>query len=426
MATLSELNKREREIKGKITVLRREFRDKKITKKDFDKSFESRSKELEKISEEKTKLIGLPPAPPPPPSLRVKPTKPSGGTTLDSIKKAVSGGDVEPPGPPLRLKPKPSKPVRVSKPAKTSAPKKPKAEKTVIIKEKIKEVPVFKERIRKVEVPVIKEKIKEVPVFKEKIKEVPVIKTVEVPSGDSRLGARIEEVFKDVMDMKSESTRIVNDHNKMVKDIERIDTRLHNLNDLSAEVKIMRMRLKNFEEQGMGSEINEKVEENTDDIKDIQMDANKLEKDIDALTKESASVNKRLDGLESVLSDINELKKRLDKIDFKALSKEIYSQFEKMNDAIDKQEKASSSSIEKFNVELKSLSEKIDEFNKAREHIERLDIPNMRRDMETISQKNKFIEEQLHTIDVQPLVDMVKGVEEKVRDLQTSSALIIE
>ena len=184
--------------------------------------------------------------------------------------------------------------------------------------------------------------------------------------------------------------------------------------------------IKNLEKEGVGPETIERVDENSADIKGIQADINRSEQDFLSISKQTASAIKRLDAIEASLSDIDVFKKRIEKIDFEGLSQEMYKQFERMNGLIKENDEQSDDSIEKLNVELKTLSEKIDEFNKAREHIEKLDIPNIRRDIEIIMQKNQYIENQLHSIDVQPLVSMVREVDSKLRTLESSSAMIIE
>jgi predicted nucleic acid-binding Zn-ribbon protein len=344
MARLSDLNKEERKVQAEIDKLRKQYRKKDISKRDFNKALLDQNKELEKIHNEKSKLIGedLGPLPPPP----KPPKRPSGESGLDSIKKSILGEkeDIEPPGPPVVLK---------------EIPKLPEIKKT-IIKEKIKEVPIIKERIKKVEVPVIKEKIKEVPVIKEKIKEVkvPVIKTVKVPTGDPELGKKITDNFKEINDIKIDVTRHEQELSQLMKDINDVKKKFDNFDDMKAEVKAMKMRM--------------------------------------------------------------------DKIDFPGLTQEIYNQFENMNSNIKEFEKRTDDLAEKTNVELKTLKEKLDEAKQAKEHVDNLDISNIRRDMESLKQKSQYIEQHIEKVDIRPIVEMIKDVENKVSTLRASSALIIE
>jgi predicted nucleic acid-binding Zn-ribbon protein len=343
MASLSDLNKKERELRGSISRLRKQLRDKEISKKDFDKAFKASSKDLEKISEEKGRIIGeaLPPLPPPPRPSN-KPGKLSG---LDAIKKSIlRDRDIEPPGPPLIIKQKPPEPPTVlikEKPPESMPPK-------TIVEEKIKEAPVIKEKIKKVPFPVIKEKIKEVPAIKE---------------------ARAP---------------------------------------------------------GPGPGMAKRIEENAREIRNLQVDLTRNEQEVAQFLKESREARQRLEKLEEMKGDLKALKSRIDRIDFQGLTKEIYGQFEKMNSSIREAEKKTDDLVEKFSVELKTLRESMGESVQAKEHVESLDISNIRRDMESLKQKSQYIEQHLEKVDMQPIVDMIREVENKVNTLKASSALIIE
>ena len=174
MSNLSDLNKKERKIKGDINKLRKQLRDKEITKREFNKIFEASSKELEKIAQEKSDLIGLPPLPPPPRPGRVgsekermpeipsappaPPSKSGTRSPLDAIKSSILGGRGEPPKPPGIDKGEMGK-AKNEKPETREKKELPTIEKE--IKEiPVKEVPVIKERIKEVKVPVIKERTK--------------------------------------------------------------------------------------------------------------------------------------------------------------------------------------------------------------------------------------------------------------------------
>ncbi len=82
--------------------------------------------------------------------------------------------------------------------------------------------------------------------------------------------------------------------------------------------------------------------------------------------------------------------------------------------------------VERMKVEIKTLREGMDETKQAKEHVDNMDVSNIRRDMEALKQKSKYIEGHIERIDVRPLVNMIQEVENKVERLKASSALIIE
>jgi prefoldin subunit 5/Rieske Fe-S protein len=505
MSSLSDLNKKERKIKGNISSLRRQLREKKLSNREFNRMFETYNKELESISEEKSKLIGMPPMPPPP-----RPDRPSGGSGLSEIKKSILGGndEIEPPGPPVLLKtklpdiPKPPKKVEVpvfkekikevpvfkekikevpvfkekikevpvfkEKIKKVKAPPikdRIKKVEVPVFKERIKKVPVFKDRIKKVEVPVIKEVIKEVPVFKERIKEVPVFKerirevkvpvfkTVKVPAGDPKLASNIRENLKEIGSIKLDVVKQGQKCSQLASDVAALRKDLQSLENLKAEVRALDMILgkmdfqglskdiynqlkitnelieqkaRNSQDSGRLDEIREMVNENTSSIRNVQADLIRRDQEVSKYINEISSSAEKLGKIDEMKSSVESLKSRIDKIDFKGLSEDIYSQFEKMNTGIKGTDKRTDDAVEKLNVEIKTLNEKMNEVSNAKEHVDNLDITNIRRDMEIIKQKNQFLEQHLERVDIRPIVSMIKDVELKVNNLQASSALIIE
>jgi chromosome segregation ATPase len=325
MASLSDLNKRERSIRREISQLRKQLRKKEISRKDFESSLGSRKGKLERISEEKGRLIGeaLPPIPLPP-----RPPARRADAGLDSIKKSILGKE---------------------KPGGSGPPRSP-------FLEEARPKPKPKVRAKEVKAPVIKERIKKVPVKVPVVKER--IRTVRVPAGDPALAKRIEESFREIGEMRSDIARQEESYSNITKDIDGIKKRVLNLNEMRAEVKALRMRI--------------------------------------------------------------------DKIDFQGLTKEIYNQFEKMNSSIRESEKKTDDLVEKMNVEIKTLREKMEETSQAKEHVEGLEVSHMKRDMESLKQKSQYIEQHLERVDVKPIVEMIQEVERKVDSLRASSALIIE
>jgi len=528
MASLSSLNKKERKIRADVSKLRSQLRKKDITKREFDKSFEKLSLGLEKIAEQKSKLIGLPPMPPPPkghfspipepprkehdseptavkknpPDEMPKPPKQDDGFGLDSIKRTILGSnshdsskekpkaDALPP-PPKTLKsisksskkddtvkllvesdkaPKaksvPNKPV-----AKKSASKKPKptpklevpkppvpTTEHTVVKETIREVPVIKERIR--EVPVIKERIREVPVIKEVIKEVrvpvikekrvPVIKTIKVPTDDPALAKKVAEALNAISEVNADVAIREKELQLLNKEIIDIRSRISSAEEMKIDVKALTMRIdkmdftalssdiykqfnaikESLEERssskGIDSEIAGKVSRNTEDLRDLQSDFTRVEKETSEFLKEVREAINVAQNIQELKPKIDSLMTKTSNIDFEGLTREIYNQFEKMNSSIKDQEKKTDDLVEKMNVEMKTLKEMMGDSHVAKEHVENLDITSIRRDMEALKQKSQYIEQHIERVDVEPLVRMIQDVENKVESLKASSALIIE
>jgi chromosome segregation ATPase len=365
MASLSSLNKQEREIKGKITKLRKQFREKKISKKQFDKGFEDNTRQLEDISKQKSELIGepLPPLPPPP----AKPK--SHGFGLDAIKRSILGDDK----PPKQEKPDFSKDL----PEPPAPPK------------------LFKkEVVKKVEVPVVKEKIREVPVFKEKIKEVPVVKE------------RIREVKVPVIKERIKRVEV-----PVIKEI---------------KVPIIKEKIRTVEVPSKDPALARRIEESVKELNNLRLDVARQGQEFAQMARDISELKKQMEGYSETRAQVKSLKANVDKIDFQELSQEIYAQFEKMKSSIKESEKKTDDVAERLNVELKTVKEQLNETKQAGEAMKDLDVSSMRRDVESLKQKSAYIEQHIERVDIRPVIEMIKDVENKVEGLRTSSALIIE
>jgi len=161
MASLSDLNKREREIRKALDDLKRGLEKNLISRSDYEAAKADNERQLKKIEEERKRLIGLPdlpPAPPiplppapEPPKRKSKEKKPERAAAPDSemIKRAVLSNAVpvkkiekpkpeeKPPAPSVPEPPKKSKEKKKEEPKPSPEPKK----KTTIKKPKKKPLP---------------------------------------------------------------------------------------------------------------------------------------------------------------------------------------------------------------------------------------------------------------------------------------------
>ncbi len=339
--------------------------------------------------------------------------------------------------------PKPPKAREKAVKPKTSAAKKRKKARKRAVKKRIKRVPVVKE----VKVPVVKEKIKKVPVIKE------VIKEVKVPAGDPEMAKNIEKNFKVMNDLKLDIAKGHQELSSVKKNMGSIKKRLRRADELRSEVNALSVKvgkidfrglnqdiynrfnamkksiedgIKNAADSMSGSGFAEHADENSDDIKDLQSDINRSEKAISGILKETGKLAEMAREAEEMRSSMNTLKTKIGNIDFQGLTKEIYNQFDKMNTSIRESDKKTNDLVEKMNVEMKTVGEKMDETAQAREHVENLDIANIRRDMEVLKQKSQYIEKHIERVDIKPVLDMIKEIENRVETLKASSAMIIE
>lgn len=278
---ISELNKKERELKNTIENLKREYRKNLISKRDYDKSVKQQEKELQRLEEEKSSLIGkLPPIPPAP--IRVEQTE-----------------------------------------------KKEKREKAV---KKAKERAVKAKPARP---------------------------------------AELKAVKKEIIDVK----RGVD---------EKID----------GDIRPIKKVLKDTQKEFSGF------------LVDLKKNRDRIEK------------------LESMAPEVNELRKKFNSMDFKGLTDEIYRQFERMNGIVKENEDKIEGMVGQNDMRIKDLEKMMGKISDALGKISVLD--EVRRDSEALRQKVEWIEKRLDEMDMSPVMEMVSNVEQKIDRLRMNSPYIIE
>ena len=225
--------------------------------------------------------------------------------------------------------------------------------------------------------------------------------------------------------LKIDIVRQEKEQSFIVSELKDLRKRLQGIEGMKADIKALGINIKNIQKESLGPIIKSN-RENTTEIRNIQVDLTQKERELSKFINEIGEIRERVAAIEKIKTDVDDLKSRLIKIDFEGLSNEIYNQFERMNENIKQSDKKTDDAIEKLNVEIKTLKENMNEAMKTREHIEKLDIPNIRRDMEVLRQKSEYLQNQLERINIEPLVEMVSEVENKMSVLQASSALVIE
>jgi hypothetical protein len=174
------------------------------------------------------------------------------------------------------------------------------------------------------------------------------------------------------------------------------------------------------------TEIAKKIEGSLREISNIKLDVARQGQECSQMFREINSIKQRLKSLDGMKSELKSLGRMAERMDFQGLTKEIYNQFDKMNNGIKESGKRTDDLSERFNVEIKTLKEKMGEVDRSKEQIESLDIANVRRDMESLKQKLQYIEQNLDRFDFKPVMEMIKEVDNKINNLRASSALIIE
>jgi len=351
MAKISELNKKERELRNTLESLKKDYRKNQISKNDYDSEVENKQKDLEKIDKEKKSLIGkLPPIP----------SAPAKSSPLSEIKKEV-----------VAERPTVEKPVK--KDVKESI-EKPVMGKSIM--EKPTEKPKTDSVIEKPAPKIPTKKAVKKPVTKKG-------KTITVKEDVSAAEPVVEKpvVAKEPMPSVDDSqTRI------------------------SRAIKRM-------------------VGEETD-AQTIKKVFEETQKEFLTFLLEVKKNREKIQNLEALFSEVNNIRKRFNTMDFKGMTNEIYKQFERMNSLIKDNETKIEELVSNNETKIGNLEKKMGELSTSVDNIPAVD--GVKRDLEAVKQKIEWVEKNSKEADMQPVMDMVSEVEKKLDSLKIRSPYIIE
>ena len=82
--------------------------------------------------------------------------------------------------------------------------------------------------------------------------------------------------------------------------------------------------------------------------------------------------------------------------------------------------------MENFSSQMKSFETRMDEIRKIEDHIERLDLKQIRREIEILKTKEHWIVDNLEKLDMDPIFEKIQEVEHKINLLKATSPYVIE
>jgi hypothetical protein len=151
-----------------------------------------------------------------------------------------------------------------------------------------------------------------------------------------------------------------------------------------------------------------------------------LGKEVDKVFDEALRNKEKIQELLSMKKDVELLKSKVEGPAFKNLEDIIYNEFDKMNKIIEENKEKEKDFAESMKTQVDSMRKEIDGMKKVEEKLKALDVEGFRRDLESVKQKVKWVEDHIEAFDIMPLVELLKDVETRVNDLKVSSPVIID
>jgi len=168
-------------------------------------------------------------------------------------------------------------------------------------------------------------------------------------------------------------------------------------------------------------------------LKTFQIELKKQGKDllftqseISKLFAEIIKNRERIKSMEGSLKELSSSKAQAAEMGMKSIDEKVSAQLEKMDAAVRDSITKSGEELDKVVGDLKNLKSEIEGLKKLTEVLNTMDISGIRRDIESLKTKSKWLEQQIENVDIEPLYELIKEIEGRVSYSRTTSPVIIE
>jgi chromosome segregation ATPase len=171
---------------------------------------------------------------------------------------------------------------------------------------------------------------------------------------------------------------------------------------------------------------------NKTDITELRTDLQKQEKDITFTQAEVSKIFAEVVRNREKIKVIEELAKKASStaktavpgVDPGEIDNKISAKMDAVHNQVKISLEKSREDMDKMMGELKGLRTDLDGLKKTHSKLETMDVSGLRRDVESLKQKNAFLEQQITSIDMESIYDMIKEVERKVMSKMAGPVII--
>lgn len=157
------------------------------------------------------------------------------------------------------------------------------------------------------------------------------------------------------------------------------------------------------------------------DAKRVQTELKKHEKDLlftqSEMSKLFAEVVKnreRIRKIEDMVKSLSSAQTQTPKVDIKSIDQRFSGQIDRMNVALKDSATKTKTELDRVSGDIRGVKREIDELKKVGTSFKTLDISGLRRDIESLKEKSKWLEQQVGNLDIEPLYELIKEIEDRV------------
>ena len=220
--------------------------------------------------------------------------------------------------------------------------------------------------------------------------------------------------IKNVMDYIKANELHLDEIEKRLSDFIKSDD-LRELGGLKEDLKEVKDKLEKIEESPIVPPLHSVSKKNRDKIV-TRLD--RLEKGIDGLQEQMKTEKRETLDVRAQITGFFEKAKDTEK--------EIYRRLEKLTEKMNETLERANEQQEEFDTEIKEARRDSEQVKIINEKIEKLDRENMPREIESLKEKIRWVEQIIERIDITPLYEKIQEIEHKLSVLRASSPYVIE
>jgi hypothetical protein len=165
----------------------------------------------------------------------------------------------------------------------------------------------------------------------------------------------------------------------------------------------------------------------------LELELKKHEKDLlftqSEMSKMFAEVVKnreRVKNVETMAKNISSRPQET-KIDVKTIDDRIKNQFQGINSTVTENSRKSREDIERMSDDVSNMKRDISELKEMSNKMKGMDVSGLKREIESLKERNRWLEQQINNLDIEPLYELIKEIENKVSSNRIGvSPVIIE
>jgi hypothetical protein len=126
-------------------------------------------------------------------------------------------------------------------------------------------------------------------------------------------------------------------------------------------------------------------------------------------------------------TDIETLKRSiLSQTNIQTLENDFYREFERLTKEVKSDLEKNRHAVDKAEAEIKFLKEDIARIISIEEEMKRISAKSLERDVESLKAKSQWLETHVKGFDMDPLVEKIQEMEDKIKIMKASQPLILE